>query len=179
MERKFLFYILFLIIAVFIFQACDLPTENEDNGEVCESQRYDVEFLYKRTKPPLQKDNAGFPGEVTIEPSWDGRARYFEKTGPDTYKITIKNFYVNEPRNLANYKSDIAVLTRDYLLRDEQAGDTGDILRSTVVTENIYARVIGKGGKRKLTRTQPATLVTSDSRIREVLVTLSCKGDIE
>jgi hypothetical protein len=184
MNKKFLFAILFLITAIFLFQACDLPTETDNNdGEVCESQHYDVEFIYERVKKPIY-DNPDDPctDAVWVQLSWkrDGSFNDMEKIGPNKYKILLENVPVNEPRNLANYKQNdgkLAILVLDKRLWVGQETDPQCL--TCVVTENVWARVPGKTGKVKLgSRTQPASITCTWPEAKEILFDLYCDGSI-
>lgn len=177
MKRKFLFAILFLIIAVFIFQACDLPTENKDNGEICESYHYDVEITYERLKKPIF-DYPGF--EVGIFVSWKPPSVIdMEKVSENKYKILLKDVPVNRPKHLSHYKQDngdMAIMIYDIRLWLGQEIDPNQ--DKCMVPENVYARVPGKTGKVKLTRSQPARLIGNPSEATEILIDLYCDGRI-
>jgi hypothetical protein len=180
MKRKLFFAILFLITAIFLFQACDLPTENDDNGEVCESYHYDVEITYERVKKitNIYDDlNKYYNDIIGINASWKkGWYAHIDKIGPNKYKILLKDVPVNQPRNLARHKQDMAILIRDLGLWVGQ--ETDPMQKSCVVTQKVFARVVGKTGKVRLNRTQPASLVCTDPEIKEILVDLYCDGHI-
>jgi hypothetical protein len=183
MQKKVnVFLVLCLVVFGFLFQGCDnLPTEPEnDDGEICESYYYDVEFIYERVKNVTIYWAPNSGTHVTMSTSWQEFKNSYhdmEKVGENRYKVFIKNVPVNRPRRLARYKADMAILVWDGSV---WVGEKDPHMYSCTVTEDVYARVPGKTGKVKLIHKQEAKLCTTahSEQEKEILINLYCDGRI-